>query len=423
MINQKSLEAVKNSSFSKDFCKPLYDSYCFSRIPGTVKKLLTGSGVDSLPNDTVKNAEYDNVILLFVDGFGWHFLEKYQEKYPFLQHFIKEGIATKLTSQFPSTTAPHVTCINTGQAVGQSGVYEWFYYEPQVDRMIAPLLFSFAGDKESCTLKKTGIAPEALYPTRTVYEDLKEQGIASYVFQHESIAHSPYSKIMFNHANHMPYVHLSDALDNIVSLSSKEQSKAYFYLYFGDIDSVGHRSGIHSEKFDQAVDHCFRTMDEKLKKLSKNKKTACIVVADHGMVAVNPKTTLYLNAEFPEITRYLQRNKQGGFLAPAGSCRDFFLHLQEVHREEAILKLREFLKGKAEVYPIEDLIDEGFFGTSDVSQTFLDRVGNAVILPYLNEAVWWYDKGRFEQHFHGAHGGLTREEMETIFLFAEASSL
>jgi hypothetical protein len=48
-------------------------------------------------------------------------------------------------------------------------------------------------------------------------------------------------------------------------------------------------------------------------------------------------------------------------------------------------------------------------------------VGNLVILPYEHEAIWWYEKGRFEQHFYAAHGGLTRKEMETIFLFLNHS--
>jgi hypothetical protein len=30
--------------------------------------------------------------------------------------------------------------------------------------------------------------------------------------------------------------------------------------------------------------------------------------------------------------------------------------------------------------------------------------------------VWWYEAGRFEQGFYGSHGGLTREEMETLLL-------
>src|SRR5690242_12504544 len=116
------------------FRRPLYDSYCFSRLPATVKYLLLGHGADqALPADAFAGlpARYDTVVLLFIDAFGWHFFKKVAADYPFLKRFLDEGRATPITSQFPSTTACHVTCIHTGVPVGQSGIFEWFYYEPR----------------------------------------------------------------------------------------------------------------------------------------------------------------------------------------------------------------------------------------------------------------------------------------------------
>lgn len=43
-------------------------------------------------------------------------------------------------------------------------------------------------------------------------------------------------------------------------------------------------------------------------------------------------------------------------------------------------------------------------------------VGDLVILSYKGESVWWYERGRYEQGYYGHHGGLTREEMETVLL-------
>jgi hypothetical protein len=58
------------------------------------------------------------------------------------------------------------------------------------------------------------------------------------------------------------------------------------------------------------------------------------------------------------------------------------------------------------------LIDAGYFGPPPMSDFFLKRVGNLVILPHGNQTVWWYEKGKFEQRLHGIHGGLSRQEME-----------
>jgi predicted AlkP superfamily pyrophosphatase or phosphodiesterase len=75
------------------------------------------------------------VVLFFIDAFGWRFFEKFQDA-PFLKRMAKQGSIEKITSQFPSTTAAHVTTIHTGLPVGESGVYEWFYYEPHLMRSL-----------------------------------------------------------------------------------------------------------------------------------------------------------------------------------------------------------------------------------------------------------------------------------------------
>ena len=98
-------------------------------------------------------------MLILLDGFGWRFFEKVVEAYPALRRFAAADGVAKLTAQFPSTTAAHITCLHTGLEVGQSGVYEWQYYEPQLDAIITPLLFSYAGTKERDQLKATGIDP------------------------------------------------------------------------------------------------------------------------------------------------------------------------------------------------------------------------------------------------------------------------
>jgi hypothetical protein len=46
-------------------------------------------------------------------------------------------------------------------------------------------------------------------------------------------------------------------------------------------------------------------------------------------------------------------------------------------------------------------------------------VGNLVVLAYRHESVWWYEKGKFEQHYYGHHGGLTPQEMEIPLLGLE----
>lgn len=427
MINEKSLEAVASSVFDGYFCKPLYTSYCFSSIPATIKTLFNPSQLEKgrLPPETILNKEYEHVILFLLDGFGWSFFKQYEEKYPFLKRIKEQGIVNQLTAQFPSTTAAHVTCINTGLTPGQSGIYEWFYYEPQVDCVIAPLLFSFARDKKLGTLhealQELGVKAQDLFPKHTLYQDLEEQSVHSYVFLEKSIASSPYSQAMCAGAKLSPYSHLKDGLEELVNIQKKEKGKkTYFYFYFGNIDSAGHRHGIHSSEFEAEIEACFQQLEEHFYQCQlHDHRTALLLVADHGMTTIDPHATFYLNKELPECTQWLKRNRSGELIVPAGSCRDFFLHVEEAFLEEAKRRLEEILAGKAVVYRIEELIRAGFFGAETPSSAFLERVGNLVILPLGTHCVWWYEKHHFDVHFHAMHGGLSREEMEIPFLFLD----
>ncbi len=419
MINNASLSALKKAKGFSNFKKPLYESYAFSCIPATLSKLLTGMEAKTLAADAVGGSyeKYDCTILFVIDGFGWQFFEEYSSKFPFLDQFV----CSKISSEFPSTTAAHITSLNTGKEVGETGIYEWFYYEPLVDRMIAPLLFSNAGDHEGGTLLKEKITPQQIFPFETIYQQLAKRGVESIVLQSEGIAHTPYSQAMLAGAQIIPFAQFAQGLEKLVELCMKPlKAPTLFYIYHGDIDAMGHRHGIHSPHFDAAVDGCWNTIEKKFwqKMTACPNKTAVMFTADHGMSPVDPKTTLYLNQLMPDITDAMEKNEKGNPLVPAGSCRDFFLHIEKKRIEEVQVRLIKHLKGIAEVVQVEELINQGYFGTKPPSRRLRERIGNLVILPYIKESVWWYEKHHFEQHFFAAHGGLTPEEMESIFLFA-----
>src|SRR5947209_18828230 len=102
MRNDRSIVSVETARWHGRFIRPLYDSYCFSRIP----TLITSSLGNGAPSQEARlllgplEDRYDRLILLFVDGFGWRFFEQFVDHYPFLRRFDHEGLVTKLTSQF-----------------------------------------------------------------------------------------------------------------------------------------------------------------------------------------------------------------------------------------------------------------------------------------------------------------------------------
>lgn len=419
MINVESIEAVDLSCFGSQFTKPMYEGYAFAQIPNTLRTLLTGQNFGGVPfgprADLIE--QYDTVILFFIDAFGWRFVERFMD-HPFLRRICEHGLINKITSQFPSTTAAHVTSIHTGLPVGQSGVYEWFYYEPQFDAMISPLLYSFAGDEDRDTLRSTGIDPHRLFPTRTIYQELADHGVRSFIVQDHRYTFSPYTQVVTDGATLIPYRTFPEALASLYEHMQAQNRRTYYFLYYDKIDSVCHQHGPNSLQLEAEIQIFLDTMESLFEReMARAKgKVLFLMTADHAQVEIDPRTTINLNIAIPELLPMLRTNRAGKILAPGGSTRDVFLYTKPGQMENATQLLNQHLKGRAEVCPTSELLKQGFFGSAPVSRTFLDRLGDLVILPYAHESVWWYEKGRFEQTYFGSHGGLTPAEMETVLM-------
>lgn len=394
-------------NLNPSFVKPRYDAGGFAGIPQRIR-------------DAFASQQYDAVVLFLVDGFGWRFFERFQDA-PFLQRVARDGRVEKLTSQFPSTTAAHVTTIHTGLPVGRSGVYEWHYYEPSLDRMISPLLFSRAGDTVRDTLKKFKVDPATLYPTRTIYQELADLGMHSHVFGMRDYTPSTYSLQVMKGADMHAFRTLPEALVNLGLEIEKQTSPAYFHFYFDKVDGICHEYGPSAPQTEAEIETFLLVLENFFARVFKSgKRVLFLLTADHGSSEVDPQTTIFLNTDprFKSVERFFRSNRKGELLVPAGSARDMFLHVKDGLLDEAQHFLSTRLEGKADVVKVEELIENGYFGPT-ISAEFRARVGNLVLLPYRGETTWWYVKDRFEQKFYGHHGGLTPQEMEIPLLALE----
>ncbi len=127
------------------------------------------------------------------------------------------------------------------------------------------------------------------------------------------------------------------------------------------------------------------------------------------MAAIDPATTIYLNREQPGLADSLARGSDGRVLAPGGSCRDLFLHARPELLDQVVAEVEQVVGSRARVYRTADLLDDGVFG--EAGPRLRERIGNVLVLPGEGESVWWYERGRFEQHFFGSHGGASAAEM------------
>ncbi len=414
-MNKISVEKVRSHSFRSVFRAPTYSGYNFSNISTTIPSLFSSKFKQTLADDVLnKNKKYKQVILFFIDGFGWRFIEQYKN-HPVLKKLEKNGNVSMLSTQFPSTTAAHVTSINTGLAVCESGIYEWNYYEPTLDAVIQPLFFSYAGEKQRETLKDKNIDPKTLFPKSKLYEQLKSLGVQAHIFQDESFAQTSYGDVVMADTKIHPYTSLDHALLEIENVLKNNTDSKYLYFYYSAIDKVGHEFGPESAEFSCTVTKFLDSLDTFLKNIELQKDTLFLMTADHGQTRIYEETCWYINKEAPELLQYFKKNKNGDYLAPCGSARDMFLHINDEDAQTVLSSLQKKLTSIAEVVLTQELIDLGFFGPV-ISKTFLSRVGNIVILPFAEKSVWWYEQDKFWQKHKGHHGGMTPEEMETVLI-------
>lgn len=418
MINQESIDAFEKSRFG-NFHKPLYDSYCFSRIPATISSFLGVQSEYPLPETINHKNKYDFVIFILLDGFGWNLFEKYKERFPFLHRFLKQGQVNLLSSMFPSTTCGHITCLHTGLSGGMSGLYEWYIYEPLVQAPIIPMRFSLAYDKKPNTLGAKGYTPESLFGFPTFYQKLQEQNITSYVFQPKDITNSPYSNALQKGAENISYKTLREGLKKLQrTYEQTTATKGYFFFYYPEIDSYSHCHGIDAPELEKELIHCFSELERFFETLCQTKKRGCLLVgADHGLTNCDPKKRLYVNKSIPELSALVESSPNNTPIVPCGSSRDFFLHIKPEFLQKAKYLLENELKDTCKVYLTTELISEGLFGI--VSQRFLDRVGNLVILPNPPFTVWWHDARLPHNDYLGHHGGLSHDELAIPFLLLD----
>jgi hypothetical protein len=415
VIDGASVRAVDGSRRGRDGASvmPLAHGYTFAALPATVQRLLAG-GPGGVPHAALGPApeRVDRVALVFLDAFGWRFFCRHAERHPLLRRILADGAVAKLTTQFPSTTAAHVTTMHTGRPVGEHGVYEWNIYEAGVDAIVTPLMCSFAGDAGRDTLLAAGGDIADLYPRGTLYRRLADLGIGSVALQPAAFSPSTYDGVLLDGAALRPYDRLADGLAALAAELHARPTPVYAYLYVDTIDAVGHQRGPSSEAFDAEIVRCLDEIEAALPALPAG--TLLLLAADHGQVDVDPARTLYVNELWPQIGDHLRRGAGGRPLAPAGSGRDLFLHAAPGDRDVVIARLRELLGERAEVHATEDLLADGLFGDHAVGPRLRARIGDVCVLPEPGETVWWREPGRFEMRFHGHHGGLTPDEAETV---------
>ena len=413
MINERSLATVEAARLPGGRVRPLYDSYGFARIPGTLLQLFGEREAAALPGDVLPELDDapPRVVAVLIDALGWAFAERFATRSPLLARVRAEGVVSKLTTQFPSTTTAHVTTLHTAQPVGEHGAYEWFIYEPTLDRLVCPLTAGFAGEPAG-GLIAAGVDLGAIYPRTEPFsarvggsarpatsssrrQRSRRHSLASWrapgsCTASRARAPGPRSQRRSPALGALPDTALPRRLRHDRARARARRSP------FGGCRPRAAR-GCRAGARRRSGGHARGTR---------------AVFADHGQLPTDPECCVYVNERCPELVPLLRIGADGRPLAPAGSARDLFLHVREGALDDALGLLEQLFGDDAWVVPTAQLAADGVFGPR-VSARFRERVGDLVVLPRAGIEAWWREPGRFAQKLRGHHGGLEPAEAET----------
>ena len=395
---------------TNDFIFPEYNGKNFINIINSIKHNFGINDGITLENKKIKKIllNKEKVVFILVDAFGWKFYKSVREDSKFFKEIRKRGIEEKITSQFPSTTTAHVTSVITGKDVSTHGFFEWFTYDSKINEVFTPFLFDYEGKEE-------------ILPKDNLFKELKENGVCSTIITPNYINNSYYSRELFKDGKVKGYDSVEEMFDILLQGIKKDKGKNFYYIYYPQIDSIGHEYGMSSYKAYFEINNFIKALDNFYNNvLDKGVNEGIFILsADHGQMEI--KDRIYLNELIPNIDEYMLKDSKGKSIVPVGYNRDMFLYIKKEFEIYVYELLKEKFKDKGEIYVVKDLIDKGVF--INPSETFLSRMGNIVIIPYDGYGVWWFEKGKYEISLKGSHGGLTKDEMEIPLLIYNFENL
>lgn len=317
------------------------------------------------------------VVVILVDGLGWLPLEARFGHAPTLR--AHRSTTRVVHTVAPSTTAAAITAFGTGELPGATRMVGYSVLESgQVMNLLA-----FA----------PGVDPVQWQPRDTLFERLARVGVPSAIVSPPTFAGSGLTRAALRGAHHVGATTWPQRID--AALAQLRAGTPLVYLYWSDIDHVGHHDGVGSEQWTEALEEFDAGLALLLRRLPAG--DLCVLTADHGMVDTGGPLLLDL-ARRADLDR--------GVAAIAGEARAVHVHAEPGRGPEVLARWREILAGRAWV-----------LGPDEMPAVIGEGPGAAVVgdaLVFMRDH-WGVVDSRVQSAGSiaqvGVHGSLTAEEM------------
>ena len=357
---------------------PNYAGGCVSNI---IPAILGPRGTAEIPDwmpEAVRGA--NQVVLLVLDGLGWHQL---QHRLTIAPTLASMGGAS-ITTIAPTTTVSALTSITTGLAPGEHGLVG--YRMNFGGRVIQMLRW---GDEKG-DLRR-------MYPPDVVQPCPPFMGAVVPVLSRTELEGSAFTEAHLRGARPCGWRSQSSIAVQVRELLNNRHS--FIYAYYDGVDKIAHERGF-GEYFDAELRQTDRLVADVLSVLVPG--SVLLITADHGQVEVGTNTTA-LDAEVSAIVT-LQ----------SGEGRFRWLHTRPSAVDDLLAACTEHHGDAAWVMRRDELIDGGWFGPR-VTGAARQRLGDVALIartPTSFDDI--ADSGPFPLICR--HGALTDDELDVPLL-------
>jgi hypothetical protein len=333
-------------------------------LPATAALLGVPDAVDRL--ELAEQAgQVDRVLVVLVDGLGWHLLPELAGDAPLLASVLAGSVGrlSQLVCTFPSTTPTSLVSLGTGAQPGEHGILGFTVNIPGTDRVLTHIQWH----------QRAGDPPYAQWqPLPTWFERLQRAGVSARAVLPESFIGSGLTDAAYRGARFLP-MHRNGCYAQQLT-DELRAAPGLVYGYIADLDNAAHMFGVGSPQWHDAAAGVDALLTRLVEALPPN--AALLVTADHGGLNVSADARIDLDLD-PRLS--------GGVRVVAGEPRVRYLHTEPGATADVLAAWTELTAGWAQVYGRDQAVATGMFGP--VSPAHLARIGDVVVVCTGDAAV------------------------------------
>ena len=371
----------------------LAPSYDDAGLAGVLPAVARSLGVPLAGADGVTHGldlpEARRAVVVLVDGLGYDLLRQRSGHAPFLRSLLPA--AHRLTAGFPSTTATSMATFGTGLPPGAHGLVGYEVLVPGEDRLLNELSWEDGPD------------PLRWQPAETVFERAQAAGVAVTRVGPGFFDGSGLTNAAVRGGSFRAAASLEDRVAASVA-AVRSSPRSLVYLYWGELDKVGHVHGCQSWEWGDELEAIDRAMGRLAAEVPPD--TAIYLTADHGMVDAPHALRIDLGHD-PELA--------AGVRHVGGEARSLQLYCEPGATADVVQTWRSRLSERAWVVDREEAIAAGWFGP--VAEHVRPRIGDVIVPMRDNFAIVDSRTARPQLlALLGLHGSLTPEEVSVPLL-------